>query len=138
MTYARSEISLARFRPKKILGSSGFVPPQNTASATRPVFMDLLGRAIRPDRQKCVRVKRFGHLSFEHTVYFVFCHRSFACSDWNPESGSKTTLAMDTLQYFYFPLATVAAVKALYELIAAPFYWEKTQHGLDKTKIDRS
>ncbi|MEO0668392.1 MAG: glycosyltransferase family 2 protein [Pseudomonadota bacterium] len=30
---------------------------------------------------------------------------------------------------FYFPLAAVASYKALYELIAAPFYWDKTRHG---------
>ena len=30
---------------------------------------------------------------------------------------------------FYFPLGTLAAYKALYELIRAPFYWDKTQHG---------
>ncbi|MEO1777496.1 MAG: glycosyltransferase [Pseudomonadota bacterium] len=29
----------------------------------------------------------------------------------------------------YFPLAAAASYKALYELIAAPFYWDKTQHG---------
>ena len=29
----------------------------------------------------------------------------------------------------YFPLAAVASYKALYELIAAPFYWDKTRHG---------
>jgi len=29
----------------------------------------------------------------------------------------------------YWPLATIAAYKALYELIRAPFYWDKTQHG---------
>ncbi len=54
------------------------------------------------------------------------------------KAGQKQLWPWIPLQYFYFPLATVAAVKALYELIAAPFYWEKTQHGLDKTKIDRS
>lgn len=31
---------------------------------------------------------------------------------------------------FYYPLATIAAYKALYELIIKPFYWDKTQHGL--------
>lgn len=30
--------------------------------------------------------------------------------------------------HVYFPIATVAAFKALYELIAAPFYWDKTAH----------
>ncbi|MBR9842724.1 MAG: glycosyltransferase, partial [Rhodobacteraceae bacterium] len=29
----------------------------------------------------------------------------------------------------YFPLATLAAYKALYELITNPFYWDKTAHG---------
>jgi cellulose synthase/poly-beta-1,6-N-acetylglucosamine synthase-like glycosyltransferase len=33
-----------------------------------------------------------------------------------------------TLQ-FYFPLGALAAYKALYELVAAPFYWDKTAHG---------
>jgi glycosyltransferase XagB len=30
----------------------------------------------------------------------------------------------------YFPLATVAAYKALVELVTRPFYWDKTTHGL--------
>ncbi|SFR03501.1 glycosyltransferase family 2 protein [Poseidonocella sedimentorum] len=29
----------------------------------------------------------------------------------------------------YFPLATLAAYKGLYELIARPFFWDKTEHG---------
>lgn len=31
--------------------------------------------------------------------------------------------------HFYYPLGAIAAYKALYELIAMPFYWDKTQHG---------
>jgi cellulose synthase/poly-beta-1,6-N-acetylglucosamine synthase-like glycosyltransferase len=31
--------------------------------------------------------------------------------------------------HFYYPLGAIAAYKALYELIAQPFYWDKTQHG---------
>ena len=31
--------------------------------------------------------------------------------------------------HFYFPLGVLAAYKALYELVFAPFYWDKTQHG---------
>ena len=33
-----------------------------------------------------------------------------------------------TLQ-FYFPLGVLAAYKAVFELIFAPFYWDKTAHG---------
>ncbi len=29
----------------------------------------------------------------------------------------------------YFPLGAIAAYKALYELVARPFYWDKTSHG---------
>lgn len=32
--------------------------------------------------------------------------------------------------HLYNPLATLAAYKALWELLRAPFYWEKTRHGL--------
>jgi cellulose synthase/poly-beta-1,6-N-acetylglucosamine synthase-like glycosyltransferase len=32
--------------------------------------------------------------------------------------------------YAYFPLATVAAYKALWELMHRPFFWDKTSHGL--------
>ncbi len=30
----------------------------------------------------------------------------------------------------YFPLATLAAYKALLELVTKPFYWDKTSHGI--------
>jgi cellulose synthase/poly-beta-1,6-N-acetylglucosamine synthase-like glycosyltransferase len=32
--------------------------------------------------------------------------------------------------HFYFPLGCIAAYKALWELVTAPFYWDKTEHGL--------
>ncbi len=37
--------------------------------------------------------------------------------------------------HFYFPLGVFAAYKALYELIFAPFYWDKTQHGHSLAQI---
>ncbi len=32
--------------------------------------------------------------------------------------------------HFYFPLGALAAWKAAYEVLARPFYWDKTQHGV--------
>jgi len=32
----------------------------------------------------------------------------------------------------YWALMSVAAWKALWQLVAKPFYWEKTQHGLSR------
>jgi hypothetical protein len=29
----------------------------------------------------------------------------------------------------YFLMSSAAALKALYEVFAAPFFWDKTQHG---------
>jgi glycosyltransferase XagB len=31
----------------------------------------------------------------------------------------------------YFPLATIAAYKAAWEMLTCPFYWDKTDHGVD-------
>ncbi|MEX0339998.1 MAG: glycosyltransferase family 2 protein, partial [Arenibacterium sp.] len=31
---------------------------------------------------------------------------------------------------FYFPLGTVAMLKALFELAVSPYFWDKTQHGI--------
>ena len=36
----------------------------------------------------------------------------------------------------YFPLATIAAYKALWELMTAPFYWDKTEHGKYASRAD--
>ena len=38
-------------------------------------------------------------------------------------------LWVPTLQ-LYFPLAALAAYKGLWEMIARPYYWDKTSHGL--------
>jgi hypothetical protein len=32
--------------------------------------------------------------------------------------------------HFYTPLGTLAAYKAIYELVVAPSFWDKTRHGL--------
>lgn len=32
---------------------------------------------------------------------------------------------------FYFPLATIAAWRAVWEMLVRPFYWDKTTHGID-------
>lgn len=34
----------------------------------------------------------------------------------------------------YFPLASLATYKALFELVTRPFYWDKTEHGLYDTQ----
>ena len=31
--------------------------------------------------------------------------------------------------HVYWPLASVAALKAMIEIVTKPFYWDKTQHG---------
>ncbi|UOA26543.1 glycosyltransferase family 2 protein [Pseudosulfitobacter sp. DSM 107133] len=37
---------------------------------------------------------------------------------------------------FYFPLGALAAYKALHEMIAQPFFWDKTQHGYAEATED--
>jgi cellulose synthase/poly-beta-1,6-N-acetylglucosamine synthase-like glycosyltransferase len=38
--------------------------------------------------------------------------------------------------HIYFPLAVLAVYKALWELVRAPFYWDKTTHGNHAASLD--
>ncbi|KRW97411.1 glycosyltransferase [Paracoccus sp. MKU1] len=40
--------------------------------------------------------------------------------------------------HLYFPLGCLAAWKAIYEVVAKPFYWDKTQHGLFEASLDET
>src|SRR5690606_5449690 len=40
--------------------------------------------------------------------------------------------------HLYFPLGCLAAWKAVYELVAKPFYWDKTQHGIFDANHDEA
>ena len=44
-------------------------------------------------------------------------------------SPHQGLLAWVPTLFLYFPLATVAIYKALFELVTRPFYWDKTMHG---------
>ena len=39
------------------------------------------------------------------------------------------TVLWTPCQYIYQMMATFASCKALFELVWAPFYWDKTEHG---------
>jgi len=43
--------------------------------------------------------------------------------------GHRHLLLWVPTMHLYNPLGTIAAVKAIYEMIVAPFYWDKTSHG---------
>ena len=45
------------------------------------------------------------------------------------KAGHLRLLPWIPSQYFYYPLATLAAFKALFEVVINPFYWDKTNHG---------
>lgn len=44
-------------------------------------------------------------------------------------SGQKLSWLWVPTLAFYFPLQALASYKALWELLRAPFYWDKTNHG---------
>ncbi|MQQ08008.1 glycosyltransferase [Epibacterium sp. SM1979] len=62
-------------------------------------------------------------LSCEALSILLGVAAAFACKRWRLALCAPTLL-------FYYPLGTIAAYKALYELILKPFYWDKTEHGL--------
>ena len=46
---------------------------------------------------------------------------------WRP--GRRGLIAWVPRLHLYFPLGALAMYKALWELVLAPYYWDKTQHG---------
>ncbi|ABL70258.1 glycosyltransferase family 2 protein [Paracoccus denitrificans] len=44
--------------------------------------------------------------------------------------GHRHLLPWVPTLHLYFPLGCLAAWKAIYEVVAKPFYWDKTQHGI--------
>ncbi|SMY09203.1 glycosyltransferase [Flavimaricola marinus] len=44
-------------------------------------------------------------------------------------SGRRWLGLWAPLMHLYFPLATIAVYKALWEMVTRPFYWDKTSHG---------
>lgn len=49
----------------------------------------------------------------------------------------KHLFAWVPIMHFYYPLGAIAAYKALFELVAKPFYWDKTQHGLSLSQFQK-
>ena len=51
------------------------------------------------------------------------------------KAGHRKILPWIPSQYFYFPLATFAAIKALVEVVITPYYWDKTSHGKQRNGL---
>ena len=47
-------------------------------------------------------------------------------------SGKHALIRWAPLGMVYFPLATAAMYKAIWEIFFRPFYWDKTAHGVFK------
>ncbi|EYD77775.1 Glycosyl transferase, group 2 family protein [Rubellimicrobium mesophilum DSM 19309] len=56
-----------------------------------------------------------------------------ACASIGARRAGKKGLAIwAPTMIAYFPLATLALYKALWEIVLRPFHWDKTAHGLDR------
>ncbi|MCH3965904.1 MAG: glycosyltransferase [Clostridium sp.] len=78
----------------------------------------------------------FGNFMFTYTntigMYWVI--RDCALKEKQPFSYGLIKYALLTPLYWF--LMSVAAYKALFQLIKNPFYWEKTSHGLVSSRKD--
>lgn len=45
------------------------------------------------------------------------------------QAGHRRLIKWSPTLHVYFPLAAIAAYKALWEIVTRPFYWDKTDHG---------
>jgi cellulose synthase/poly-beta-1,6-N-acetylglucosamine synthase-like glycosyltransferase len=53
-------------------------------------------------------------------------------------TGNPELVLAAMLSPIYWVMMSIAAIKALVQLISAPSFWEKTTHGLDQRAVDRS
>ena len=53
-------------------------------------------------------------------------------------TGNPELVFAAVLSPIYWVMMSIAAVKALIQLISAPSFWEKTTHGLDQRAVERS
>jgi glycosyltransferase XagB len=59
------------------------------------------------------------------TIFYMNCVTAY---EYHKRSIFKAALLMP----FYWVLMSLAAIKALWQLVITPAYWEKTQHGLSR------
>ena len=63
-------------------------------------------------------------------VHALAAGLSFRCWSW---TGVVSLISAP----LYWPLQSLAAAKAIYELFTAPFYWDKTEHGVSEGELAR-
>ena len=52
-------------------------------------------------------------------------------------AGKERLAPWGPTMMLYFPLATLALYKALWEVVLCPFHWDKTAHGIDLPEAGR-
>lgn len=63
---------------------------------------------------------------------FGYCVAVFAALSAVALSGNLSHIRAALTMPFYWPLATIAALRALLELLVRPHHWSKTAHGLSR------
>ena len=63
---------------------------------------------------------------------FGYCVAIFAALSATALSGNLSHLGAALTMPFYWPLASIAAVRALFELLIRPHHWSKTRHGVSR------
>lgn len=64
-------------------------------------------------------------------LFFAAQAMNFAVNCWGAVRAGKPSLILwAPTMILYYPLATFALYKGLYELAHKPFYWDKTAHGI--------
>ncbi len=71
---------------------------------------------------------------FIATEVFLFCLAIIAIRQPHLRGHWPSTLTL----FLYWPIGAFAAYKAVFELIFAPSYWDKTSHGINDQNFDKS
>ncbi len=115
-----------------------FVGGTVLAALVHPLFMlfvvnDLLaGDFLMPGETLDASIRKYMSLTILVSGYIGSAALAFAGLSRRGMLGGAWVLATIPL---YWMLLSVAAWRAFYQLIAAPYYWEKTEHGFARRKV---
>lgn len=116
------EMGLAGFASMHLMLGGGVI----AAFAHGPLAFIVLIAALSP--YNLLKIEDFILVVFGYTVAMLAALS--ACALSNTLSHARAALTMP----LYWPLASLAAYRALFELIFRPHYWAKTAHGVSPRK----
>jgi len=120
------EMGLAGFASMQLMLAGGII----AAFAHGPLALVVLVAALSPYQLLGMEDFVLALAGYSVAIFAALT----ACALSNSLSHARAALTMP----FYWPLASIAAWKALFELVFRPHHWSKTRHGISQRQVMRA